>query len=267
MSKKVPNPSRAPEFRELAATLKGLLKERGLTYKALSQELNMSESGVKKILSGSDCSFERLNRICDILQIRLADLIHASEKQELRGLQFSKKQQEAFLKNPDLFHFFVKLIIERSPLDEIQKESQLSESKTFKYLRHLDDLKIIQLLPSNHIRIPPVSLVSDFGGGPLLEKTYREWGHRMVDEIAHPKNQASGQFIIRSLRMRDETYQEFIEQLRELEKTFAKRALREMTVSTKNLKLMRWMSLTDSQSFVQGPLSSQIAITNNDSRR
>ncbi|MNT82293.1 hypothetical protein D3C72_2220060 [compost metagenome] len=51
--------------------------------------------------------------------------------------------------------------------------------------------------------------------------------------------------------MKESTYQEFLLRLKELEMDLLKTAIREMNVSNKNLKTMRWISLTEQTSFVQ----------------
>jgi len=255
MPKKATSATQVEEFKSLIMGLKALLRERGISYKDLASKMKMSESGIKKIFSGNDCSFQKLLEMTRILEIKMSDLLREVEQEEMKPVQFSAKQQEVFLKNKDLFHFFVKLVIERLSVEEIKKESKLTESQTFKYLKSLDGIGLIDLLPENKVKIPPISMVSNFGQGPLLEKTYKEWGHRTVDDMAHPKHQASGQFIIRCLKMKEETYQDFLAQLRELESHFAKKALREMAFSTMNLKTTRWVSMTGQDSFIPGPLN------------
>lgn len=254
MAKKAKTIGQNEDFNTLMKSLKGLLKERGISYNELAKKMNMSESGVKKIFTSQDCSFQKLVSITKILNIKMTDLLMEIETEEMRSVEFSAKQQQFFLKNQDVFHFFVKLVIERKSVEDIKTESKLTEAKTFKYLRALDEIGLIGLLPEDKIQIPPVSLVSHFGSGPLLEKTYKSWGHRLVDDLAHPEYQASGQFIVRCLKMKSETYQDFLLQLNELEKEFAKRALREMAFSTMNLKLTRWMSFTSEGSFIPGPI-------------
>ncbi|MNT84532.1 hypothetical protein D3C72_2245560 [compost metagenome] len=85
----------------------------------------------------------------------------------------------------------------------------------------------------------------------MLNHIYQEWGKEAVEDLAKPENQKSGKFVIRCLRMKDSTYQEFLQRLKELELDLLKKAIREMSVSNKNLKTMRWISLTDQTSFVQ----------------
>jgi transcriptional regulator with XRE-family HTH domain len=245
---------RQEEFKSVIKSLKTVLKQRGLSYKDLANRMGMSESGVKKIFIGSDCSFSRLVEITKIIGIKMSDVLQEVEREELRPTRFSSAQQETLIKFPELFDFYVKLVIERNHVKEIQKESALTEAQLFKFLKRLDELELIRLLPEGKIKLPTISMVSNFGDGPLLEKIYKKWGHSTIDELAHPKHQSSGHFIIRSLKMKEETYQDFLFQLRELEKNTAKKAIREMAFSTEHLKIMRWISLTDQESFVQGPL-------------
>lgn len=254
MLKKDTNVSSIEEFRALTKALKDVLKERGVSYKDLAHGMNMSESGIKKIFSGDDCSFQKLMQISKLLKVKFSDLLHEIEHEEMKPVAFTAKQQEAFLKNKALFNFYVKLVIERMSVEEIKKESKLTDAQTFKYLRTLDGLGHIELLSENKVRVPDISLVSNFGSGPLLEKTYQDWSQRTVGDVAHPKHQASGQFIIRCLKMKEDTYKDFLAQLKDLEKQVAKRALREMAVSTKNLITTRWVSMTDTQSFIDGPI-------------
>lgn len=254
MPKKEDISSQSEDFKALIKALKEILKERQISYKDLGKRMGMSESGIKKIFSGGDCSFGKLMQISKILRVKFSDLLLEVEHEEMRPVSFNLKQQDAFLKDRSLFNFYVKLVIERMSVDEIRQESKLSEAQCFKYLKALDGLDIIELLQGGRTKVPTISLVSHFGHGTLLEKTYQEWGQRTVRDLAHPKNQATGQFIIRCLKMKEETYQDFLAQLRDLEKQIAKRALREMAVSTKNLVTTRWLSMTDRTSFIAGPL-------------
>lgn len=254
MPKKEATLALTTEFKSVIKILKEILKERQLSYKDLAVRLQMSESGVKKIFTGKDCSFLKLMQISKILGIKFSDLMNEIEHEEMRPVHFNQKQQEIFLKDRSLFYFYVKLIIERMSVEEIKIESRLSEAQCFKYLKSLDDLGIIKLQPGGKVKLPRISLVSQFGPGALLEKTYQDWGLSTVKNLAHPKHQASGKFIIRCLKMKEETYRDFLTQLRELEKQIAKRALREMAVSTKNLITTRWISMTDSCGFVPGSI-------------
>jgi transcriptional regulator with XRE-family HTH domain len=247
-----PTQEQPGEFKALIALIKTILKERRISYGELAKQMGLSESGLKKIFSSEDASFKRLSQIAGILGLRISDLLSELEKADTHTVIFNEEEQKYFLKNLDVFNFFVRLVIERKEVEEIQAEFKLTPAATFKYLKKLDSLGWVKLGPENKVKIPPLSLVKDFGSGPLLDHIYQEWGKETVKRLAKPENQKSGKFVIRCLRMKDSTYQEFLQRLKELEMDLLKTAIREMSVSNKNLKTMRWISLTEQTSFVQG---------------
>jgi predicted transcriptional regulator len=253
-SRKLPTNQELVEFKALIKILKRILRERGMSYAELANLLSLSESGVKKIFASRDCSFTRLSQISRVLGFQISDILAELSQEKTRGTQFSPAQQEYFLKNPDVFKFFVKLVIERETVAEIKEKFHLSDERTFQLLKKLDDLKLIQLMPGGRPKLPPLFLVKNFGSGPLLEKVYQEWGGSIVKDLAHPKYQESGQFLIRCYKMKQDTYQDLLHRLLELENEFLKRAVREMSISTEGLKTVRFAWLTDQQSFIQGRL-------------
>lgn len=249
---KIPDNKQEPtEFRMVISALKRALRDRGMTYADLGKKLNLSESGTKKIFASKDCSFQRLTQISKALGFKVSDILDEVENAQMTRVRFSNTQQQYLLKNRQAFSFFVKLVVERQPLNEIKREFRLSENQTFKLLKKLDELGLIQLLPENAIKLPPLSLVKDFGVGPLLSEVYQEWSQSIAKELADPKNQATGQFIIRCFRMKDDTYQELLSRLLELEREFLKRAVREMSVATGELKPVRFAWMTDQSSFIR----------------
>lgn len=245
-----PQPA-ADEFKDLINLIKSIIKERRISYREIAKQMGLSESGLKKIFSSGDASYGRISQLAGVLGLRISDLLNELEKADTHTVVFSEKEQQFFLKNIDTFHFFVRLIIERKSVEEIQEEFKLSPAAVFKYLKKLDTLGWVELGPQNSVKIPPLSLVKDFGSGPLLDHVYQEWAQETARQLAKPENQKNGKFVIRCLRMKDSTYQDFLARLKELELDLLKTAVREMSVSNKNLKSMRWISLTDQTSFVQ----------------
>lgn len=251
MSQQVPHHDSDGEFKAILNLIKKILKERGVSYSQLATQMGLSESGLKKILSSDDASYGRISQIVTSLGLRMVDLMMELEKSEARPVAFNDDEQAYFLKNPEAFHFFVRLVIERKSADDIQNEFKMKAAVVFKYLNKLDEFGWIKLGPGNKVKLLPLSLVEDFGSGPLLDKVYQEWGKQAVEDLAKPENQKSGKFIIRCLRMKETTYQDFLVRLKEMELDLLRTGIREMSISNKNLKTMRWVSLTDQTSFVK----------------
>ena len=74
-----------PQTAAILATLKTALKGSKMTYRGLAEQLEMSESGVKKMLNGSDVSLGRLLQICDVLQVPLSEVVASSGRVASRG--------------------------------------------------------------------------------------------------------------------------------------------------------------------------------------
>ena len=50
------------------------LKARGMTYADVARALKISEATVKRIFATKSCTLERLDSICDLVQVDLAEL-------------------------------------------------------------------------------------------------------------------------------------------------------------------------------------------------
>ena len=58
--------------------LKRLMRSSGRTYAQAARVLKLSEASVKRLLSRSELSIERLEILCDWLEVEVADLVHQS---------------------------------------------------------------------------------------------------------------------------------------------------------------------------------------------
>lgn len=249
MAKRTTAPGSA-EFKSALAVLKKVLKERGISYRDLAKQVGLSESGLKKIFLADDCSFRRLAEIAAALGMKITDVLQEVEQRPLEQVRFSPEAQEYFLSEPSAFNFYFKLVFERMTVEEVKRFSGWTEAQVFKQLRRLDELQLIKLLPGDRVKVPDLRVVRDFGTGPFLERLYQRWGQDIVRELAVSSRQGSGEFVVRSLKMKDETYEDFLYRLKELEHEFVRRAIREMAVQPGELKPVRWMSLIDQSSFV-----------------
>lgn len=208
------------EYMYVVKELKKLMKAQGMSYRDLAKILGLSESGVKKIFYGSDCSFRRLSQIAKALDCRLIDIMDQIDRNRLSTVQFNKAQQDFFLKNQKAFHLFVNLVVERQELEKVQKLYNLGDSELFKILKKLDDLKLLKLMPNNQVKLPKLSQVLHFGSGELLEKAYKE----------------------------------LVQRLAEIDQEFLRRTIREMSAKSDDLRPIRWISMIDQNSLTVGPI-------------
>lgn len=154
------------QITQIRNTLKQLLRQKQLTYKNIAARLEMSEANVKRIFSTNSFSLDRLEQICELLQMSLSDLFIIAQKQTQQLTQLTKEQELELLADTKLLLVAV-CVRDAWTFDEIITQYQIDQHEGIRLLARLDRLKIINLLPNNHYK----SLIAqDFRwipGGPL----------------------------------------------------------------------------------------------------
>ena len=148
-------PRTRSEYEAATDSIKRILKQQGLTYKNLAIRLGLSESGVKKILTAQDGSFQRLAQISRELGITMGELL-TGEEEAMFELSYSREQQAYLVKEPRALRLYWALVYERRDLKEALSFLHLLPKDAFPILRRLDELRLIELLPEGRLRIPPV---------------------------------------------------------------------------------------------------------------
>lgn len=137
---------------QLLSTLKKCLKARGVTYRMLAEKLHLSEASIKRLFSEQTVSLQRLEEICDVLDMNFYDLAKISAD-ALEGPSALTLDQERILsENPRLLLFFYLLLNGRDP-ESIVKDYAVTEAESLQLLLRLDKLKLIELYPDNKVRL------------------------------------------------------------------------------------------------------------------
>ncbi len=171
--------------RLLLGVIKHALKKRKITYKKLASHLGVTEAGIKKMFSSSDLPVSRLLKICDILETSPENLFKAMKNQPVKRVRFNKEQTTWFLRHPDYFYFYLKLIYEECSIDELAEDTSLSKKSIWKYARKLDELGLIELGPGDKIKFDkgfPVFV--DTRGIPEFEKIRVETAFKFAEKVS-----------------------------------------------------------------------------------
>jgi len=154
------------QISQVNQTLKQLLRQQQITYKDIALKLDMSEANIKRIFSTQSFTLQRLEQICDIMQMNLSDLFALTENQVQQISQLTVEQEHELLADPKLLLVSV-CVRDAWKFDEIINYYDIDKHQCIQLLARLDKLKIIDLLPNNHFK----SLIAqDFRwipGGPL----------------------------------------------------------------------------------------------------
>ena len=173
------------QIKQVTQRLKQLLKEQGMTYKSLSEQLRLSEASIKRCFSQQSFTLERLEQVCEALGLTLSDVFIQVAQTQPRVSQLSEAQERELLENPRLLLAAV-CVRDGWQFNEIIDYYDISEPEAVRLMVKLDRLKLIEFLPGNRYRL---LIAQDFRwipGGPLERFMEQEV---MVKFMAPKKNE------------------------------------------------------------------------------
>ncbi len=137
----------------IISTLKKTLKSHGKTYADVAKYLDLSEASVKRMFAQQSFSLNRLDAICQMLEMEITDLIQQVNDSTARQItELSLEQEKEVASNLELLLVTI-LVINHWGMDDILMVYDLTEAQCIQHLAKLDKLNIIELLPNNKIKI------------------------------------------------------------------------------------------------------------------
>jgi len=136
----------------LVDVLKKALRERGLTYARVAKGLGLSESSVKRTFSQETMSLDRLESICALMELEIADLLELTRAAEGRVTELTEEGERTLVSDPKLLLVAI-LAINHWTASTILETYRFSESELVGLLTRLDRVGIIDLLPGNRIKV------------------------------------------------------------------------------------------------------------------
>ena len=158
------------ESRALVESLKRCLKSANLTYRDVARQLDLSEASVKRLFSGGRFTLERMEAVCQMMDMRISDLARLAEQlhgEQVRALTVA--QERALAADPGLLRYFYRLLTGWTAA-QVNEDEGLTEPQGIRRLAKLDRLGLIDLLPGNRVRLrcgPHVAWRQD---GPLWQR-------------------------------------------------------------------------------------------------
>lgn len=210
-------------------TLKKVLKVKKITYKMLADELAMSESGVKKLLTSKDISLTRVEQITRLIGLSLADLFQIADEAEVKNVRLSPKQENALFENNLLFRIYWFLAVEEKTLDAIKKSEKISNDQLQKNLFKLENLDLIKIGKGQRVVSVHKGLFRWASDGPFVKKLNNEWSENTLKKVLASKNTTDNLHRLSYLRLSEKSKTAFYERLNELVNEFARLSQREKT--------------------------------------
>lgn len=155
---------------QLISVLKQSLKLHGLCYRDVALKLNLSEASVKRLFSGNRLSLERFDSICQMMGLEISDVVAEMNQQGLsaRISQLSKEQEQELVTDPVLLLVTV-CVLNGWTMPDLMAHYHLDEAQCIHYLVILDRLKLIILLPMNHIQLRVAANFTWRQNGPIQQ--------------------------------------------------------------------------------------------------
>jgi transcriptional regulator with XRE-family HTH domain len=154
--------------------LKRALKNKQWNYKQVAEVLHVSESSVKRLLSNKKISLDRIEKICDATGISFADVCKLAEWQdEDPYLVLSLEQEKILSENPRLLHYFTLLTDGYKP-PKIEKEYQIPQVESKKFLYTLDKCNLIELHPKDKVKLIKNGLFRFRREGPVGKVVFQQ---------------------------------------------------------------------------------------------
>lgn len=150
----------------LIATLKRLLKARGLTYRDVAAGLGLSETSVKRLFSSERFTVERLERLSGLLGYTLSELM-AEVAGQVDRVQALTPEQEGQLVRDDKLMLVAVCAFNHWDIDDIVATYRLSRAECLKRLLVLDRMGLIALLPGDRIRLKVARNFDWLPDGPI----------------------------------------------------------------------------------------------------
>jgi DNA-binding Xre family transcriptional regulator len=131
--------------------IRAALRGRRMTYRELATAIGVSEPTVKRDLSRGDFSLSRLDRICDVLELSLADLAQNQVPGATSLTQLSEQQERALVRDPRLL-VVTYLIVNDWKWSDVTSTFQLDDNALISVILRLDELGIVDYRPPRRIR-------------------------------------------------------------------------------------------------------------------
>ncbi len=151
--------------------LKSSLKENNLTYVDVAEALALSEASVKRIFSEENISLQRLDVICQMMNLEICDLTRIAEQQHQQITELTEEQEAEFVKQPKLL-FVAYMLLNDFDFQQIQEYYEIEELEGIQLLAHLDRIKFIDLLPGNRVKL-------------LTSRNFRWRKHGAIERLFH----------------------------------------------------------------------------------
>jgi transcriptional regulator with XRE-family HTH domain len=153
-------------------TIKRTLKARGLRYRDLARAVGVSEPTVKRWLARGGITIERLEAICDFLELDFFELARLSRQRSQLTRELDVRDERILAAEPRLLAM-LHLLCSGWSVAEIRESFAVGEAQSTRLLARLDRMGLIELLPRDRVRLRVARDLAWRSDGPVMQKYAR----------------------------------------------------------------------------------------------
>lgn len=148
--------------------LKMHLKARGMTYADVARALKVSEPTVKRMFAGRNCTLKRLEEMCDVLQVDIAELARGMPRPTHLVDRLTRQQEEELMSDPELL-CVAACAMHQMRVHEIVRLYRMDEARCVRLLLRLEKIGILEVHENNRIRLRLSRAFSWIPNGPMMQ--------------------------------------------------------------------------------------------------
>jgi DNA-binding Xre family transcriptional regulator len=152
----------------LIDVMKQELKAQDMTYADVAEQLDMSESSVKRMFSKKEMPLTRVDDICRLLNTDFAEISRRVSQAVPLTSELTYEQEIAVSKDPKLLLCAI-CVLSYWAFEQIVQTYQITEAETTRCLTTLDKLGVIELKPLNRYRLKVAKTFKWRSDGPIRQ--------------------------------------------------------------------------------------------------
>ena len=196
--------------------LKMHLRARGMTYADVARALKISEATVKRIFALKNCTLERLDAICRLVQVDVAELARGMPRESRLINRLTLEQEEELMSEPALLLVAICALHQMS-VEEMLQYYRLDEPQCVRLLLCLERIGILELHENNRIRLRISRTFSWIPDGPIM----RYAKSQIPDFFDYPFERPSELMRMISIRLSREAQVALLEKVEQIAREYS----------------------------------------------
>jgi DNA-binding IclR family transcriptional regulator len=144
-----------------------------MTYADVARALGISQPTVKRIFASRNCTLERLEAICELVQVDLADLARGAPRNAKLIQQLTEAQEKELTSDPKLLMVAISAMHHLRLADMVELY-RLDEAECLRLLLRLERIGILELHENNRIRLRLARTFAWIPNGPIMRRIRAE---------------------------------------------------------------------------------------------